>query len=320
MLRRLAGHREGRALFLLVLILIFGALKAPRLLEGPSISSILLAMPLFLVVATGQMFVVVSRGIDVSVGSTLGLCGMLIGLGFRANPGLNLGLAVVICLAMGAVLGLLNGALIAYAKIPPIITTLGTLSAYRGAVFVVSHGQQIDSNDIPLPLTAWSREGPLAIGGVTLPWLVVIAAFVAVIGWVIAQKTRFGRNVYTLGSYPEAAALRGVPVTKTLLAVYAMVGSVAGLGGLLYASRYGFVNPATAGQGLELTVIAATVIGGCDVRGGSGSILGVVLGCALLATVNVALSVLGIAADYQLLVYGVVILLALGLDAVVKRA
>lgn len=319
MLSKLVASREARTLVLILLVLLIGGLKEPRLLSPSSISSILLWIPLLTVMAVGQMLVIVSRGIDVSVGSVLGLAGMIVGMLFRAHPEMSVALGAVLSLGIGAVLGLVNGALISLAKIPPIITTLGTLSVYRGLVFIVSHGEQVDSNYIPTALTNWSMAGPLKLGPVTLPWLIVFALLVALLGHFFAYRTVLGRNLYAVGSHPEAAHLRGVPVRKTVFVAYVLCGALAGLAGVLYMSRYGFVNPATAGQGMELTVIAATVIGGCDVRGGSGTVLGVVLGCVLLGVVNVALAVLGVAADWQVLVYGAVILLALGFDALLSR-
>lgn len=311
--------REARTLILIVVVFAVGALKEPRLLTASSLNSILLWIPLLAVMAIGQMLIIVSRGIDVSVGSALGLSAMLTGMLFRAQPELNLALGAMVSLGIGAALGLINGILVALARIPPIIVTLGTLSVYRGLVFLVSHGKQVDSSAIPEGLTRWSIEGPLHLGGVTIPWLIFFALIVAVIGQLFTRHTPLGRNLYAIGSYPEAAHLRGVPIKKTILTAYIVCGALAGFAGMLWMSRYGFVNAGTAGKGMELTVIAATVIGGCDVRGGSGTVLGVVLGCVLLGTVNVALAVLGIDADWQMLVYGLVILFALGSDALLGR-
>lgn len=315
----LLSNREIRTFALIVLVLVVGALKEPRLISSISINSIILWIPLLTVMAVGQMFVIVSRGIDVSVGSILGLSGIIIGLIFKANPEFNVYLAAILSIVAGAVLGFVNGGLIAWLKIPPIITTLGTLSIYRGLAFLISGAKQVDSSHIPTAITDWSMNGPIQVGGVTIPWLIVFALLAVVIGQVFTTRTTTGRNLYAIGSHPEAAHLRGVPVSRAVLMAYILCGALAGFAGVLYMSRYGFVNPGTAGLGFELTVIAATVIGGCDVRGGSGSVVGVFLGCILIGVVNVALSVLGIDADWQTLVYGAVILLALGFDAVMGR-
>jgi len=319
-LRRIAKFRELGTLVLLALVVLFAFLRDPRFLEARSINSILLWIPLLAVIGMGQMLVIVTRGIDVSVGSIVGLAGIVAGMTFRANPDMNVFLGLLVGIGVGLILGCINAAVIAWAKVPPIIATLGTLSAYRGLVFIVSGGRQVDSNDLPEALTHWSLEGPIRLGGVTITWLLVIALLMAAGTAYFVRRTRAGRDVYALGSNPEAARLRGVPVTRTTFLVYAATGALAGLAGVLYASRYGFVNPATAGAGMELSVIAAVVIGGTKVTGGSGTVLGVLLGCLLLGTINVALAVLGIAATWQLLVYGLVILIALLVDMGIQRS
>jgi rhamnose transport system permease protein len=238
---------------------------------------------------------------------------------FRAHPGLNVYLGAVIALAIGAGLGCINGLLVAKARIPAIIATLGTLSAYRGLAFILSGGNQIDANDIPDALGRWSTEGPARIGGVTIPWIIVLTVLVVAAGILFTRFTIAGRNLYAVGSNAEAARIHGVPVTGLTIAAYTACGALAGFAGILYASQFGIVNPGSAGKDMELNVIAATVIGGCDVRGGSGSVVGVVLGCLLLGVINVVLSVAKIDSDWQRLVYGAVILLALALDAFVGR-
>ncbi len=318
-LSALAQRRELRALILIILLLVAGAIKAPRLLEATSLNSMILGLPILLVVAVGQMPVIVSRGVDLSVGSTLGLGGIVAGMTLRSHPHLPLALAALIAIGTGLAVGVINGLLIGYAKIPPILATLGGLSAWRGACFIVSGSKQVDANDIPSSVTDLAQTGPLKIGSVTIPWMLLLALVIACLVALWTNRTKIGRDVFALGSNPEAAHLRGVQTKRALLATYALCGSLAGLGGLLYAARYGFVNPGSAGGGFELTVIAAVVIGGCDVRGGTGSVTGVVLGCALLTILDVALAVLGIAADWKVFTYGAVILLALVFDALAKR-
>ncbi len=318
-MKRLLQIREAGTFALLVVVVLAAYLKDHRFLEPASINNILLWVPLLLVVGMGQMMVIVTRGIDVSVGSMLGFAGIVVGMLFKSHPDLNIYLGLAIGCGVGLALGLINGGLIALAKVPPIIATLGTLSAYRGFVFIVSKGDQVDGNYLPDGLTDWSMTGPLHLGGVTVPWLLVYAAVVALAVGAFLKYTVTGRNVFALGSNPDAAALRGIPVKRVLMIVYGVTGALSGIAGVLYASRYGFVNPGSVGQGFELTVIAAVVIGGTNVFGGSGSVLGVVLGSLLLACVSVALAVLGIAATWQLLVYGFVILLALILDGSLQR-
>lgn len=317
MVVRLARIREVAIVVLLVFIIAIVTAVEPRFLSTLNMRSVFLWVPLLTVVAIGQMMVIIIRGIDVSVGSILGFAGIVVGMIFRDNPGFNIFLGTLLGILIGAALGAINGGLIAWVKIPPVITTLGTLSAYRGFVFIVSGGRQIDPNHIPVELIRWSQRGPF--GSQLIPWVVVIALVVAILFYLFLYFTKPGRNVYALGSNPEAARLRGIPVNSTTFMVYTITGAMAGLAGILYASRFGFVNPGETGVGFELTTIAAVVLGGTNVFGGSGSVLGTVLGCLLLGTINVALAVLGIAATWQLAVYGLVILLTVIIDAIFQH-
>lgn len=314
---QLARFRELGIIVFLLLIVIGATLAQPRFLTLFNLRSILLWVPLLTVVAMGEMMVIITRGIDVSVGSTLALAGIIVGMIFRDFPGFNIYLGTLLAILIGLALGAINGALIAWVKIPPVITTLGTLSAYRGLTFIVSKGRQIDPNHVPRSLIRWSQVGPFDIN--LVPWVVVIAIAVALLTYFFLRSSKVGRNIYAIGGNQEAAVLRGIPVAWTTFLVYTVTGGLAGLAGILYASRFGFVNPGETGVGFELTVIAAVVIGGTNVFGGSGSVLGVFLGCLLLGTINVALSVLGIAATWQLAVYGFVILLAVVVDAIIQR-
>src|SRR5688572_14275818 len=172
---------EVRAVALLAAVIAAAAWKEPRLLEETSISAIFLGVPLIAIMAIGQMGVIVTRGIDVSVGSTLGFSGIAVGMLLKSYPDLNVLVAAGLGLVIGALLGLVNGSLVAWLRVPPIIATLGALSAYRSATFILSRGEQIDSNDIPVALTHWSLDGPFSIFGVTLPWLLLVTLALAVI-------------------------------------------------------------------------------------------------------------------------------------------
>jgi len=303
-----------RAIALLVIVVVGTYLIQPRYLNPNSLRSILIWIPLVAIIGMGEMMVIIIRGIDVSVGSIVGLAGLTVGMLFRDVPGFPVFLAVILSILIGLALGSLNGAIISRAHVPAVIVTLGGLSAYRGITFLITRGSQIDGNYIPKSLIRWSQLGPFGIREV--PWIVVIVLAIALLTWVIFHYTRLGRDIYALGSNPEAARLRGVAVQRVTFFAYAFTGALSGLVGLLYSSRFGFLNPGQTGVGMEMTVIAAVVIGGVSPFGGSGSVLGVLLGCLLLGAVNVALAVLGIAGAWQLAVYGAVILLAVASDAV----
>lgn len=306
-----ASRVEFGTLAMLLIVVVGAAIREPRFLGAESLNSILLWIPLLAIVGMGQMLVVVTRGVDVSVGSVVGVAGMVVGGLFRAHPSLSVGVGLLAGAGVGLGLGSVNAAAIAWGRVPPIVATLGTLSAYRGLAFIVSAGKQVDSNDLPDALTRLSLAGPVRLGGVTVPWILLLALAVAGATAFFVRSTEAGRDAFALGNNPEAARLRGVPIIRTTFLVYALSGTLAGVAGVLYASRYGFVNPATAGQGMELSVIAAVVIGGTRVTGGVGTVAGVLLGCLLLGTLSVALAVMGIAATWQGLAYGLVILVAL---------
>lgn len=314
---KLSRFRELGIIVFLIAVIGVTLIFKPNFLRPINIRSILLWIPLLVIIASGEMMVIITRGIDLSVGSMLAFSGIVVGMIFRDNPGFNIFSGVFLGILIGAGLGAINGLLIAWASIPPIITTLGTLSVYRGFVFIVSGSRQIDPNDVPTALIRWSQRGPFGLQWV--PWVVIIAVAIAILAALFLKYTKRGRNIYAIGGNPDAAILRGIPVQSTIFLVYLITGAASGLAGIMYASRFGFVNPGKTGVGFELTVIAAVVIGGTNIFGGSGTVLGVFLGSLLLGTINVALSVLGVASTWQLAVYGFVILLAVTVDAVIQR-
>jgi rhamnose transport system permease protein len=310
--------RHVVALALIVAFCAFVGFKEPRFFQPISIESVMLWMPLIIVAAVGQMLVIVTGGIDVSIGSILGFSGLAVGVVLKSSPALPLPLLFLAGIAFGLVLGVANASLVTWAKVSPLIVTIGSLAAFRGLAFMVSGGDQVDSTVFPDGLTALAKEG-ISLGEVTVNWLLVLALAVAGVFAFVARYTVFGRNVFAFGSNPAAAHLRGVSGNKVLFSIYALSGALAGLAGVMYAARFGFVNPVSAGQNFELTVIAAVVIGGTKLTGGVGPVLGVLLGCLLLSCINVGLAVLGIDANWQLLSYGVVILAAVAIDGMTQR-
>jgi rhamnose transport system permease protein len=304
------------ALVLAVLVLVMAALE-PRFLGAQGVRSILLWTPLFVLGAMGQMMVILARGIDVSAGAILGLAGMLVAILLRDHPELGIGLAALLALALGAALGAVNGLLVTLGRVPPIVATLGTLGIFRGLTYWVSDGRQVDDYQLPRALGRWSIDGPF--GQQVAPWVFWLALAVAAATFLFLRFTRTGRHIYAVGGNPEAAAVRGLPVARTRWLVFVLSGALCGLAGLLYASRFGTVNPANVGDRFELVVIAAAVLGGTSVQGGAGSVPGVLCGCLLLGALSSALTVLRIEATWQAAVYGAVILLAVLLDELIRR-
>ncbi|MHB1110748.1 MAG: ABC transporter permease [Devosia sp.] len=311
----LLQRREAGILVMIVLFCAVAGAIQPRFLTLDTLRIILLATPLIMIAAMGQMLVIVARHVDLSIGSMLGLSAIVTGLMFRGMPDVPWWIGFFVSVGVGAGLGLLNGLAVTLFKLPSIIVTLGTLSLYRGIVFIVSGARQIDRQFIPQPLISLSQTSPIF----GIPWIIFIAFGVAILTYLFAMHTRVGRQIYALGSNPVAAPLRGIQVTKLTLLVFMISGGLAGLAGILYASRFGYVNPSNTGAGFEFTVIAAVVIGGVSINGGVGTVLGTVLGVLLLGCVSAALPVLGISAFWQNAIYGAVIIIALIIDRTVRQ-
>jgi rhamnose transport system permease protein len=308
-----AAPELGVGVMLLLLVLGVGTIQ-PRFFGIDTLGIVLLAVPLILIAAMGQMMVIVARHIDLSIGSMLGFSAIAAGIVFRDHPEWPLYVGFLVALSVGAVLGFFNGLLITLFKLPSIIVTLGTLSLYRGLIFILSDGRQIDPNHIPEALIAMAQ--PSSFG---LPWIVVIALAVAFATWLLMKHTQVGRQIYAIGSNPDAARLRGIKVAPLTVLVFTLSGILAGLAGIVYAARFGYVNPGITGVGFEFTVIAAVVIGGASIAGGIGTVLGTLIGVLLLGTVSVALPILGVSGFWQSATYGAIILLALLMDRLVRR-
>lgn len=307
-----------RELGILVMIVLFalavGSVK-PQFLTLDSLRIILLLVPLILIGAMGQMLVLVARHVDLSIGSILGFSAMVTGMMFKFYPDIWWPLGFVLSIGIGAILGMINGVLITTFRLPAIIVTLGTLNLYRGLTYIVSNAKQIDRQFVPSALKAMSQTSPIF----GIPWIIFISFGIALLTWWFAMHTRIGRQIFALGSNPVAAPLRGINVTGVTILVFTLSGALSGLAGILYASRWGFVNPSNTGAGFEFQVIAAVVIGGVSINGGVGTVLGTVLGVLLLGCVAAALPLLGIPGTTQNAIYGAVILVALLIDRTVRQ-
>ena len=303
----------GIFLFILILLAVFGSLE-PRFFRSDNLSAILSSVGILMVVGAGQTLVIVTRNIDLSVGSSLGMAAMVMGMVARENPDFPIFGLIVISMIVGGLCGLLNGLLVSYGKIPSIIATLGTLAIIRGAVFVVSDNVQIDPNDVPKGIIALSTTSPIGI-----PWLLIFAFLSIVLVWYISSKTLLGKRIYAVGSNPEGAISRGLSFNKITILVFVFVGVLAGLGGVLYTARYATINPADVGRGLEFDVISAVVIGGTNIFGGSGTALGTALGCILIGILSNGLTVVGVSPFWKACATGFLILAAVAIDNLVRK-
>lgn len=314
-LRSILLRRETGIAVMIVLFCLAVTLYKPQFFTVNNLRVILLLTPLVMIAAMGQMLVLVARHVDLSMGSMLGLSAMITGMMFRDMSDIPWGFGFVVAIGVGALLGLVNGALVTVFKLPAIIVTLGTLNLYRGLTFIVSNARQVDRQYIPSDLKAMSQTSPIF----GIPWIIFMAFAVAILAYWFAMHTKVGRQIFALGSNPVAAPLRGIKVTQVTLLVFTIAGALSGLAGIMYASRWGFVNPSNTGFGFEFQVIAAVVIGGVSINGGVGSVLGVVLGVLLMGCVAAALPLLGIPGTAQGAIYGAVILVALLIDRSVRQ-
>ncbi|WP_156753536.1 ABC transporter permease [Actinokineospora pegani] len=303
--------REAGIVLALVALVAYTAVSNPRFLSGQSVRDILLGTSILAVLAVGQAVVVITRNIDLSVGSVLGLSAFTVGSVVQDNPGLPVVVALLAGVGIGVVCGTLNALLVRYGQVPALVVTLGTLYAFRGVTYLTAGGQQITADELPRAFLGFADASVLGV-----PWLVVIAVAVTVAVGVLLRNYRLGRELYAMGSSPEAAALVGIKVGRNTLVAFAISGAAAGLAGVLFAVRFGTID-AAAGTGYELNVVAAAVVGGVAVFGGSGTVWGAALGALLLTVIGSSLTVLDIDQFWQQAIVGALILLAIAIDRLV---
>jgi len=288
-------------------LLVVAYLAAPRLFTSGSLNSILLLLPLILTVALGEFLVVVTGGIDISVGSILGCSAMTCGIALKARPDLPIPVCFMLGAVCGITLGVVNGLLVAKAKLSPLIVTIGTLASFRGLAFLIGGGETVTGSSVPDSFTSLSNRG-LTLGSVTVSWLAALCLSLTIAtAWFVKYRP-LGRALYAFGGQPEAAVRRGISASGVQMFAYSVSGLMAGIAGVMYISRFGQVQPGAAGSGFELTVIATVAIAGTKLTGGAGRIAHVALAALGMAAITVSLSTLGIDTNWQMLVYGLVLL------------
>jgi ribose transport system permease protein len=305
---RLLGQREASVFVMLVLVAGYLSIASAYFLEPRNLLNIGRQFSVVGMVAIGQALVIISGGIDLSVGSVIGLAAVVSALVAKLTDNPALGLAAG--LLAGASVGLINGFLYTRININPFIATLGMLSVARGAALLITGG-------LPIPFENWVAflgSGRLA----TVPVSFLLMLGLAVVANVFATRTRWGRNIFAVGDNPRAARLGGINVGGVRRFVFLVSGTLAGLGGVVLAGTLNSSNP-NLGQGYELDVIAAVILGGAALSGGRGSIFGVILGAALMGVLRNAFVLLGVSAYWQVVTIGIVVILAVGIDSVRRR-
>lgn len=309
-LRRVVGAREAILAAVVILLVIYLSLASPYFLTVGNLTVVGRQIALALIISVGMTFVILIGGIDLSVGSTVALVSVLTGE-FMVTIGLPPALAVVLALAGGALVGLVNGVINAYVGIPSFVVTLGMLAVARGLSLGITGGSTISG----FP-QGFLYLGQGAFLGVPIP--VWVALIIAVAAHVVLTRTTFGRHIYFVGSNEEAAKLSGIRVRRVKIAVFVISASLAAVSGMLETARLSVGQPA-AGTGYELLAIGAAVIGGASLFGGVGGILGTALGTSLLLLIQNALILLGISAYWQQVFSGVIIVAAVALNMLRRK-
>jgi len=291
------------ALFLAVTFA-FPGFATPR-----SVAGLLDDTAILIMLALGQMLVIMGRGIDLSIAANLALCGMMAALFNRAWPGMGVAPVIALSLIAGGLLGACNGLLVWKLRLPPIVVTLGTMSIYRGAIYLLSRGAWVNENEMSREFLAFPRGEFLGVSVLSWISLAVAAAFVFAM-----QRSKAARDLYAAGGNPEAANYSGIDPGRMQFLAYTICGAIAGVCGYLWVARFAVAYTDIA-LGFELSVIAACLIGGVAISGGTGTAAGVVLGCLFIGIIRSSLPLVGISVFWQMFINGAVILVAVLLSA-----
>jgi rhamnose transport system permease protein len=310
--RNLARGREVGVVGAIFILVVVASLVQPRFIAWSNLEGILLSVSIVAVVAIGQAVVIIGRQIDLSVGSIVGVSALTAATLLKSGV-VGVPLAIAAAVLAGACMGALNGTIVALAKVPAIVVTLGTLSLFRGLAFLIADGRQVGAHEVPAEYLQLSSGKML---GVPLP--VIYALIVVAVGAYLMRSTRSGRWVYAMGGDPEAAVLTGIPTRKLIIGTFTVSGLLAGVAGVMWGSFFGSVN-AGSGTGLEFASIAAVVVGGVAIFGGSGSVIGAVLGALLLGAIANSIAVLGLPPLWVEAINGAAILAAVAFDATVRK-
>lgn len=303
----------GMLIFIIVLMLMI-QIRNPVFLTVSNLSSLLTNTAILAILSVGMMLVLVTRGIDLSIGSTIAFTGMITALTVAANPNLHPLLALLEGSLIGLLVGVVNGLLVAYGNILPIIATLGMMNMVRGLTYVISGGQWVSSYQMPDSFKQIATGSAFGINN-----LVFITICIYLLAAWFIQHTRTGRRIYAVGSNPSAAEVSGLPKKRLILLAYAIMGALAGLAGVLWVAKFASAQGNTA-IGYELQVIAACILGGVSISGGVGKISGLILGAILLGILNNALPLVNISPFWQLGIQGITILVAAITNILVRRS
>ena len=310
---RILASRELLLLAAIVVLLGLIALRFPAFIAPTNLMAVFNDTSPLILLAIGQMIVILTRCIDLSVAANLALTGMVVALINLAQPDLHIALILCISIGFGALLGMFNGVLVWKLDIPPIVVTLGTMTIFRGVIFLLTEGKWVNSHEMSAAFKAFPRTDLLGLP--VLSWFAIGAVLVFT---VLMNRTTLGRAFYAVGGNPHAATYAGINVGRTQFWAFTISGALAGLAGYLWVSRFAVAYVDIAG-GFELTVVAACVIGGVSIMGGVGSIVGALLGALFLGIIANALPVVNVSPFWQMAISGSAIIIAVILNAQANR-
>ena len=304
-----------RELSLIAIMFVLGGLvsiAAPQFLTSFNLSQVAVLASIIAVAAVGEALVVITRNIDLSVEAMMGLVAYGVASTLELHVFDSTG-AIVFGIGFGLVLGMINGVIVTVLRVPSIVATLGTLSIFRGVDYLIAGSHQIPLSGLPPGFTDPSHDAKFGI-----PVFVLVAVVVVIIGSVILRWTRFGRQIYAVGSNPEAAAILGIPSRSVVFLAFAGCGLLSGVAGVMWVIEFGTIN-GTSATGVVLAVVAAVVVGGVNIFGGSGTLAGAAIGALFLGFIANALILIGLSQFWLQAIYGLVILLAVSADTIIRR-
>jgi rhamnose transport system permease protein len=303
--------RELGILLALALVVVAATIDNPNFLSATNVQQILSAASIIALLAIGETIVIITRNVDLSIGSVLGISAYATGVLYVHHPHVRLVFVFLVALGLGAVCGVVNGAIVTVARVPSLVVTLGTLYIIRGIDGAWAGGNQVNASMLP---TSFNKIGYGTIAGV--PYLAVIAIVAVGAATYAMRSFRTARDFYAIGSDPAAARLAGIPVGARVFLAFVLSGGIAGLAGAVWLSYYGSVD-AIAGVGYEFQVITAVVVGGVAIFGGSGTVLGAALGALLLNAINSALVVVNVSSFWSQALAGALLLTAIAFDRLI---
>ncbi len=309
--------RELSLVLLIFVIIVFFGAQIEGYYSGRTFNRIAGDVAIIAVVAVGQTLVVLTRNIDLSVGSIVGFTAYFVGTQLARHNDITLPWAVLLAIGVGALMGLINGVVIAYGRVPAIITTLGTLALYRTLLVNYSNARTVIIDTLPKWVPELSRVNLFSLGTLEFRPMVVLAVAMVVIFQLVITYLPYGRRLYAIGSNPEAARIAGFPTPRIVMTAYVLCGALSGLAGFMFLARFGNIT-VVAAQGMELQAVAAVVVGGVNIFGGSGTMIGALLGAVMINTLEQSLRRwLQISEFWRNALLGLLILLAVASDAVI---